>query len=925
MTIKAERLAELLEQINSGHAKKALPSIDKWLEKEPEHPALLGLKAEALRMLGRVAEAIAAYKRAGQGGAGARNWMVAGMLLAGERSTDEAIECLRNALALSPDNDEILDVLVTTYFNVTRYAEGIAYARRQLEIGQNPRFLSNAALLLQSNDLYEESTQAFRKIIELAGDNPAFVGAALVPSRFTCDWEWIESLQARMSALYAQGEFAAPQEYPLTHVTWCTNEAYNFGVTRAYAKRMVPTVKPLATRAQNPKGRRLRVGYLSCDFRNHATMHLLAGLFEHHDRERFEVFAYDYSNPDVSDYRDRFLNAVEHHVEIHTLKDDQAAHRIAQDKLDILFDLKGYTGGGRASIMAYRPAALQAAFLGYPGSTTNECIDFIVSDRFVTPDSSTPYYTEKFCRMPHSYQSNDRKRQRPQETRGRAAYGLPTDKVVFGAFNQSYKIDRTSFHVWMQILAQVPDSVLWLLGQNDAAIAHLQRYASLAGVDPKRLIFAAFVMPQEHLARLQLADAALDTLACNGHTTTSDALWAGVPVITAHGSHFSSRVSESLLNALDLGELVGRDHADMVRIAKRIGTDAVYRQQIRQRTESQRLSAPLFDTARYTRNFEHAIELMTQAHRQGKITAHIDVPDCGIVSQPMAAAPAPLDAAVQAPAVSPQLAVTPAADAAVAAVAAAVAHTGSGRVPRYAIITPYRDETRETLERCMLSVGAQTLPVDHILVGDGGLQEWVVRSGVRHIHLDRAHDDHGNLARAMGAMLAISEQYDGIGFLNPEDWLEPNHTEVCVQTYLSAAAESPVDFVIARRTLRRVDGSILLQWHETPETHVDNNCFFFFPTSYPLLPHFGLIPRPLSAIGDRIFFKALRERGMRSASNAVFTVNDLCLWRSLYEALGETPPADAKPNIDDAAMEAWLAGLNPAQRQLVDRLTGSAP
>jgi predicted O-linked N-acetylglucosamine transferase (SPINDLY family) len=934
MTIRAERLAELLEQINGGQAKKALPSIEKWLEKHPGHAALLGLKAEALRLMGRIAEAIEAFKAAGQVGTSPRNWLVAGILLAGERNTDESVACLRKALAMAPDNDEVLDVLVTTYFNASRYSEGIEFARRQLELSRNPRFLSNAALLLQSNDLYEESTQAFRKIIALTGDDPAFVGAALVPSRFTCDWAWIESLQARMSALYARGEFAAPQEYPLTHVTWCANEAYNFGVTQAYAKRMVPTVKPLATRAQNPKGRRLRVGYLSCDFRNHATMHLLAGLFECHDRERFEVFAYDYSNPDVSEYRDRFLNAVEHHVEIHTLKDDQAAQRIAEDKLDILFDLKGYTGGGRSPIMAYRAAPLQVAFLGYPGSTAMDCIDYIVSDRFVTPDSSTPYYTEKFCRMPHSYQSNDRKRQRPQEVRGRAAHGLPLDKVVFGAFNQSYKIDRTSFDVWMRILREVPDSVLWLLGQNDAAIGHLQRHASLAGVDPQRLIFAPFLMPQEHLARLQLADAALDTLVCNGHTTTSDALWAGVPVITAHGTHFSSRVSESLLNALDMAELVGQDHADMVRIAQRIGTDAAYRQQVRQAVERNRLSAPLFDTARYTRNFERAIELMTQAYRQGKTRAHIDVPDCGIASEPMPAAPAPILVPAAAPASAPVPAPAPAPVEAAsldplvqpAEAAPATVHATALSHPRYAIITPYRDEPREMLERCMLSVGAQTLPVDHILVGDGGLQEWIVRSGVRHIHLDRAHDDSGNLARAVGAMMAIAEQYDGIGFLNPQDWLEPNHAEVCVQTYQAAAsAGSPVDFVIARRTLRRVDESILLQWHETPETHVDNNCFFFFPTSYPLVPHFGLIPQPLSAIGDRFFFKALRERGMRSATNSVFTVNDLCLWRSLYEALGETPPADAKPNIDDAAVQAWLTGLNPAQRQLVDRLTGSLP
>jgi protein O-GlcNAc transferase len=386
--------------------------------------------------------------------------------------------------------------------------------------------------------------------------------------------------------------------------------------------------------AANPPGQRLRVGYLSCDFRNHATMHLMAGLFECHDRQRFEVFAYDYSTQEISDYRQRFLDAVEHHVEIQSLSDKHAAARIAQDRLDILFDLKVYTGGGRVGVLAHRPVALQAAYLGFPGSAASPYIDFIVSDRFVTPDSSTPYYPEKFCRLPHTYQCNDNKRLTASAPGTRAMHGLPDDKVVFGAFNQSYKIDRLSFAVWLRILTEVPDSVLWLLGQSPTAIVNLTRYAQAAGIGPERLIFAPFTDPRQHLARLQLADAILDTLVCNGHTTTSDALWAGVPVITARGWHFASRVSESLLNALELPELVGTDHDDMVRIAKRIGTDAEYRAAVRAKATANRSTAPLFDSARFTRDFETAIEMMVQQHRSGTAREHIDVPDGGPVAIP---------------------------------------------------------------------------------------------------------------------------------------------------------------------------------------------------------------------------------------------------------------------------------------------------
>jgi len=233
--------------------------------------------------------------------------------------------------------------------------------------------------------------------------------------------------------------------------------------------------------------------------------------------------------------------------------------------------------------------------------------------------------------LPHTYQCNDRKRFTASQPGSRAMHGLPDDKVVFGAFNQSYKVDRASFAVWLRVLTEVPRSVLWLMGQSETAIENLSRQAQLAGIEPGRLIFAPFADPRDHLTRLQLADAVLDTLVCNGHTTTSDALWAGVPVITARGKHFASRVSESLLNAIELPELVGADHEDMVRIAKRIGTDPDYCAAIRRKVAANRLMSPLFDTARFTRNFETAIEMMVAQHRGDDRGAHIDVPDAGAV------------------------------------------------------------------------------------------------------------------------------------------------------------------------------------------------------------------------------------------------------------------------------------------------------
>lgn len=257
-------------------------------------------------------------------------------------------------------------------------------------------------------------------------------------------------------------------------------------------------------------------------------------------------------------------------------------------------------------------------------------VDYQITDRFVTPDSSEPFFDEALCRLPHSYQSNDRKRPNPTVQATRTEFGLPEDAVVFCSFNQSYKIDRNTFDVWMRVMREVPNSVLWLLDLAEETKANLRAAAEKAGIDPNRLFFSGFAAPDQHIARLKLADAALDTLVYNGHTTTSDALWAGLPVVTAHGKHFASRVTESPLNAVNLPELVRQDQDEMVRIAVRVGQDAAYRKQLREHIRVAMDTAPLYDTKRFTRNFEEAIRLMVKASRANKMGAIIDVPDVAV-------------------------------------------------------------------------------------------------------------------------------------------------------------------------------------------------------------------------------------------------------------------------------------------------------
>ncbi|GAB2693676.1 glycosyltransferase family 2 protein [Nocardia thraciensis] len=247
----------------------------------------------------------------------------------------------------------------------------------------------------------------------------------------------------------------------------------------------------------------------------------------------------------------------------------------------------------------------------------------------------------------------------------------------------------------------------------------------------------------------------------------------------------------------------------------------------------------------------------------------------------------------------------------------------TGRRPRYAVVTPYFEESRALLRRCIDSVQAQTVAVDHILVADGAPQSWIDAENVRHIRLDRNHGDYGNTPRGIGAMLAMSEQFAGIGFLDADNWLEPGHIAACEDAARCAAPRGRVDYVIARRSMRRLDGTPLPVQDEPIDTHVDTSCLFLLPGSYDIIPYLGRIPRTLSVIGDRIFYATLRHHGLRAAVNTSVTVNYHCLWSVIYEAAGEQPPPEAKPNPPWGDIRAWLGARSQGERQAIRRMCGT--
>lgn len=380
--------------------------------------------------------------------------------------------------------------------------------------------------------------------------------------------------------------------------------------------------------SSNSTTRKLRVGYFSADMHAHATAYLIAGLLRHHDREQFELLVYSYG-PKVDEWTTRLKESADSWVDASKMGDAELTSLARKHKLDIAIDLKGYTEHARFGMFKEGIAPLQMTYLGYPGTLASPCFDYAIVDEVVVPQREREHYTENLIFMPHSYQCTDNERPVSEKKTSRADWGLPAQSTVFCCFNHSAKICPEVFGIWMNVLRNVEGSVLWLLASNKWAKENLRKEAEQKGVDPDRLVFAPKIAQDEHLARLRHADLFLDTFAYNAHTTASDALYMGLPVVTKAGRQFSARVGASLLNAVGLSELVTTSDADYETLIVELAKDQKRLSEIRNRLERHRLQSPLFDTARFTRNFEKGLRLAWQKQVAGDKIADIAVRDGG--------------------------------------------------------------------------------------------------------------------------------------------------------------------------------------------------------------------------------------------------------------------------------------------------------
>jgi protein O-GlcNAc transferase len=538
-----------------------------------------------------------------------------GNVLQKQGRLDAAMACYRRVITLDPGFARAYSNLAAALYRTGAVQEAITCFQRAVDI--DPQFAAgyyNFGTLLGATGRLEEARACYARAYALQpGNDKAFCELVFI-KRMLCDWSSNPAEELRLLELIRS---PAAMVSPFIALNVDSSPADQLRCTSRWMARLsVPQHERFTHSVMVPRsGDKLRVGYVSADFYGHATVYLIAEMLERHDRARFEIHGYSCGPDDKSESRRRAVAAFDHFVDVRDLSHLDAARLIKRHGIDILVDLKGFTQGARTEIFTYRPAPLQVNYLGYPGTMGSDVIDYLIADRFVVPPDQQKFYAEKLVYLPHCYQPNDTHRRAAQATPSRAACGLPQEGFVFCCFNNGFKLTPAVFDIWARLLAATSGSVLWLLEDNPGMSANLRREIAARGIAPERLVFAPRQPNAEHLARHRLADLFLDTQPYNAHTTASDALWMGVPVVTCAGASFAGRVAGSLLHAVGLPELVTETAEGYEALARDLACDPARLGEIRRRLASHRATAPLFDIAAYTSAIDEAY-LRMQAIRQ---------------------------------------------------------------------------------------------------------------------------------------------------------------------------------------------------------------------------------------------------------------------------------------------------------------------
>ena len=527
---------------------------------------------------------------------------------------EAAEQLIGEALKLDPNSPELWSNRGTAQVAAKRQEAALASFTKALQLA--PDFLgalANRAHVLFELQRYAEAIPDYERFLARDPGHAYSAGNLIFCRLQCCDWPSFEQDRRTIIARLRAGQRVVP---PVLSAALLDSPADQHIAAQVLARDKFPAAPPL-WRGETYQHERIRVAYMSADFHAHATAVLMAGVFEHHDRAKFETFAISFGRDDGSPLRARLKQGVERFVDVRGQSDADIARLLRGLEIDIAVDLKGYTSEARPAVFSFRPAPVQASYLGFPGTMGAPFMDYLIADSIVVPDAHKPFYSEQVVWLPDTYQANDRTREISDAPVDRAGAGLTPSGFVFCCFNNSYKIQPPVFDVWMRLLKGTEGSVLWLLADNAAATNNLKREASARGIDTGRLVFAPRCPLPEHLARHRLADLFLDTLPYNAHTTASDALWMGLPVLTCKGTTFAGRVAASVLHAAGFPELVTESLDDYEALALRLARDPAALATLKSSLAAARATMKLFDAARFTRHLEAAYATMHERRVKG--------------------------------------------------------------------------------------------------------------------------------------------------------------------------------------------------------------------------------------------------------------------------------------------------------------------
>lgn len=606
-----------------GRQDEALATCDRILARDPDYQPALITRGNVLLRLSRPAEALACFDQVlAQHPDDVTSLNNRGFALSALNRQGEALASFAQALAIDPGHAETLNNQGIAFDRLGRIDEAIDSYSRALTIA--PQYidaLNNYAQALSRVGRLEEAIAVSERALAVDPKRPATLSLLAQSRLASCHWDQMATLAPKLARAVEADEWRTA---PFLLLALFDDPALQLRGTRQYVQRTLVPHEPVWDRTL-PRDGKVRIAYLSAHFRTHPSSYLMAELFELHDRTRFDVLGVSYGFDDSSAIRARVAAAFDEFHDVSGQSDEDAALLIRERKPHIVIDLTGHTENGRVGILARRPAPVQVSYMGYPGTMGAPFIDYLIADKTVIPVEHEPHYDEKIVRLPHTYWVTDSSQPVPLRIPERAEAGLPETGFVFCCFNNSWKITAPVFDVWMRLLGRVEGSVLWLLGASDVTADSLRAAAQVRGIDPGRLVFAPRQEHADHLARHRLADLFLDTLPYNAHTTASDALWLGVPVVTCRGKSFVGRVAASELGAAGLPELVTTTLSDYETLALKLATEPSALAAVRARLADNRATCPLFDTRQFTRHIEAAFATMWDIWKRGDGPRSFDV------------------------------------------------------------------------------------------------------------------------------------------------------------------------------------------------------------------------------------------------------------------------------------------------------------